>query len=75
MIGEDHIMSIIIEMTLDETILDKCKLTEVRILEMDIEGITETTTLKVVEVGLGKDYIQVILAEMAEVVIVGQDQV
>ena len=33
------------------------------------------TTLGEVEVGLGKDNIQVILAEMAEVVVVGQDQV
>ena len=38
-IGEDHIMSIIIEMTLEETTLEKCKITEVKILEVDIEGI------------------------------------
>ena len=43
---------------------------------MDIEGIIETTALEEVEVGLGKDNIQVILAEMTEVVVVGhQDQV
>ena len=41
---------------------------------MDIEGIIEMTALKEVEVGVGKDNIQVILAEMIEV-IVGQDQV
>ena len=33
------------------------------------------TALEEVEVGLGKDNIQVILAEMIEVVVVGQDQV
>ena len=42
---------------------------------MDIEVIVEMTTLEEVEVGLGKDNIQVILAEMTEVVVVGQDWV
>ena len=41
---------------------------------MDIEGITETTTLEEVEVDLGTDNIQVILGGMIKVV-VGQDQV
>ena len=36
-IGEDHFMSIIIEMTLEETILEKCKLAEVKLLEMDMK--------------------------------------
>ena len=72
-IGEDQVTSIIIEMTLDETILENCKITEVRILEVDIEGITETITLEEVEVGLGTDKIQVILTEITEVVVIGQD--
>ena len=44
---------------------------------MDTEGIIEMTTLEEVEVGLGTDNIQVISAEMTEVVVVvvGQDQV
>ena len=72
-IGEDQVTSIIIEMTLDETILENCKITEVRILEVDIEEITETITLEEVEVGLGTDKIQVILTEITEVVVIGQD--
>ena len=67
-------MSIITEMTLKETILEKCKITEVNILEVDIEGITEMTTLEEVEVGLGADNIQVILKGMKKAV-AGQDQV
>ena len=74
-IGEDHITSIIIEMTLEETILEKCEITELKVLEGGIEGITEMPTYKEVEVGLGKDNIQVNLAEMTEIVVVGQDQV
>ena len=73
-IEEDHIMSIIIEMTLEEIILEKCKIIDIKSLAVDIEGITEMTTLEEVEVGLGKDNIQVILEEMTEVV-VGGDQV
>ena len=42
---------------------------------MDIEGIIEMTTLGEIEVGLGKGNIQVILSEMTEIVVVGQDQV
>ena len=42
---------------------------------MDIEGITDMTILEEVEVGLGTDNIQVILAGMTEVVVVGLDQV
>ena len=42
---------------------------------MDIEVIIEITTLEEVEVGLGKDNIQVTLEGMTEVVSVGQDQV
>ena len=61
-------------MTLEETIFEKCKITEVKILEVDIEGIIEMTTLKEVEIGLGKDNIQVILEGMIEVV-VDQNQV
>ena len=74
-IGEDQVMSIIIEMTLEETILDNCKITEVRILEVDIEEITETITLEEVEVGLRTDNIQVILTKITEVVVLGQAQI
>ena len=49
-IGEEHVMSIMIEMILGETILEKCKITEDKISEVDIEGIIE------LEVGLGKEY-------------------
>ena len=74
-IGKDHVISITIEMSVEETILEKCRIIEVRILEVNIEGITEMTTLEEVEVGLGKDNIQVISAGMTEVVVVGQGQV
>ena len=73
-IGKDHITSMIIEMTLEKTILEKCRITEVKIWEVDIEGIIEMTTLEEVEVGLDEGKIQVILAEMMEIV-VGQNQV
>ena len=73
--GVVHIMSIIIEMTLEETVLENCKTKEVNSLEVDIEGIIEMTTLEEVEVHLGTDNILVILAEMTEVVVVDQDQV
>ena len=66
-------MSIIIEMTLKETILKDHKITEVKILEVDIEGIAETTILEEVEVGQGTDNIQVIIEGMTTVG-VGQDQ-
>ena len=42
---------------------------------MDIEATTEMRTLEEVEVGLGKDNIQVILEGMTEAVAVGLDQV
>ena len=71
-IGEDHAMSIIIEMILGETILEKCKITEVKILAMDIEGIIEMTTLEEVEVGPGKEKFS--RNEVVEVE-VGHDQV
>ena len=61
-------------MTLGETILELCKIKEVKILEVDTEGIIEMITLEEEEVGLGTDNIQVILEGMTEVV-VGLDQV
>ena len=67
-------MSIIIEMTLGETILGKQKIIDVNILEVDIEGIIGMITLEEVEVGLGIDNIQVTLEGMTEVE-VGLDQV
>ena len=62
----------IYRMTLGETILEKCKTIEVKILEVDIDVIIEITTLEEVEVGLGKDNIQVILEGIT--VAVGLDQ-
>ena len=53
-IGEDHIMSKIIELTLEETILEKCKIAEVKIIEVDTEGITDIKIFEEVEVGLGQ---------------------
>ena len=57
-IGEDYSMLIHKDMTLVETILEKCIITQVKISEVDIEVIIEITTLEEVEVGLGKDNIQ-----------------
>ena len=52
-------------MTLGETIIERHKTIEVRILEVDIEIIiTEMTTLEEVEIGLRNDNIQVILEGM-----------
>ena len=73
-IEEDYIMSIIMEMTLEKTILQKHKITKVKILEVDIEGVIEMTTLEEVEVDLRTDNIQGILVEMTEEA-VGLDQV
>ena len=55
-----------IEMTLGEKILEEHKI---------IEVIIEMTTLEEVEVGLGKDNIQVILEGMTETIAVGLGQV
>ena len=74
-IEEDHIMSIIIEMTIEETILEICKIIDVKMLEVDIEEIIEITTLGNAEIGIEKDSIQIILAEMRKVVVVGVDWV
>ena len=71
-IGEDHSVSIIIQMAVGETILEKCKITEDKTFKVDTEIIIEMKTLEEVEVGLRRDNIQVILAEIIEVV-VGQD--
>ena len=68
-------MLIIIEMTLGEEILGKCKIIEVSIIEVDIETFIEITILEEVEVGPGRDSIQVILGEMIKAVVVDQDQV
>ena len=62
-------------MTSGEIIMERHKTIEVNILEEDIETIIEMTILEEVEVGLGTDNIQVILAEMIEVAAVGLDQV
>ena len=67
-------MLIVNEMTLEETILEKCEITEIKILEVNTEEILEMTILKEVEVDLGKDNIQVILEGLIEIVIAGLDQ-
>ena len=72
---EGHNMLIIIEMTLGEESLGKHKIMVVSIIEVDIEAIVEMTILEEIEVGLGKDSIQVILEGMIKAVVVAQDQV
>ena len=74
-IDEGHNMLTIIEMTLGEKILEKCKIIEVKILEMDIDVIIEMITLEEVEVDLGKDSVQVILGGMIKAVVVDKGQV
>ena len=60
-IEEGHfIMSMIIEMTLEETIFEICKITEVKILEEDTEGMIEMTIVVEVGVVLEIDNIQII---------------
>ena len=61
-------------MTLGEKILQECKITEVKILEVVTEVTIEMRTLEEVEVGLQKDSIEVVLEEMIKAV-VDQDQV
>ena len=68
-------MSIIIESTLEETILEKCKVAEVKNFRGGYRrNFTDITTLEGVEVGLGTENIQVILAEMTKVAVVGPDE-
>ena len=57
-IEEDYVMSIIIEMTLEKTIVEIYKITEVKSLEEDTEGIIEMSILEEVEIGLGTDNIR-----------------
>ena len=45
-IEEDSVMSIIIGMTIEKAILEICKITKVKILEVDTEGIIETIIWK-----------------------------
>ena len=62
-------MLILIEVVLGKTVFEEQKITKVKILEVDIEEIIEMTNLEEVEVGLGKDNIQVTLEEMTEIVV------
>ena len=73
-IEESHNMITIIEVTLGVEILEECRITEVKILEVDIEATIKLKTLEEVEIDLQKDSIQVILEETIKVV-VAQDQV
>ena len=73
-IEEDHIMLITIEMIIEEIISEIHKITEIKILKVDTEGIIEIIILEEVGVGLETDNIQVISEGMIEVV-VGLDQV
>ena len=74
-IEKDHIMSIIIEMTLEGTVLEKYEISEVKFLGVDTEGDIEMKILDVVKVGLGTHNIQIISEGITEVVVVGLDQV
>ena len=75
MIGEDHNMSVLTEMTIGEIILERHRITVDKTYDVDTEIIIiEMTPLEEVGVGLGRENIQVILAEMEEVP-VDQDQV
>ena len=66
---EDHVILITIEMTLEEIISEIHKITEVKILEVDTEGIIAMIILEEVGVGLGTDNIQMISVGMIEVVV------
>ena len=59
---------------MEEICNPEIKIIEVRILEVDTEGIIEMLIMKEVGVGLGIGNIQIIPEQMIEVV-VGQDQV
>ena len=65
-IEEGHSMIKITEVILGKEILEEHKITEVRILIVDIEVISGTIILEEIEVGLEKDSIQVTLAEVIE---------
>ena len=68
-IEEGQSMIKITTVTLGEKILEECKITEVRILEVDIEVTSGMTILEEVEVGLEKHSIQLTLGEMIEAVL------
>ena len=53
-------------MILGKEILEEHQITEVRILKVDIEVALKTTIMEEVEVGVGKDSIQITLGEMIE---------
>ena len=74
-IEEDCFISITIEMITEERILEIHKIIEVKLLEVDIEGIIEMIILEEVGVDLGADNIQIISEGMIKVVVVGLDQV
>ena len=61
--------------SLRQTIRGRCKTIEVKVMEVDVKVIIEMTILKEVKVDPEKDNIHVKLAEMKEVVAVGQNQV
>ena len=63
----------ITEVILGKDILEKYKIKDVKILEMDIEVALGTTILEDIAVGLEKDSIQVTLGGMIEAT-VDQDQ-
>ena len=73
-IEEGHSMIKITEMILGKQRLEECRITEVRILEVDVEVALAMIILEEVEVGLEKDSIQVALGGMIEVAVY-QDQV
>ena len=74
-IEESRDVLTIIEMTLGEEILEKCKIIEVKALEVDTEVPIDMRTLEEVDIGLEKDNICVILEGMIKAVVLDQDQI
>ena len=68
-IQEDCIKLITIEIIIEEIISEVCRFTEVKILEVDTEGIIEMIILEEVGGGLGRDNIQKISGGMIKVVV------
>ena len=68
-IEEDHSMIKITEVILGKEILKECRISEVRILEVDIEVALGMKILEQVEVGLEQDSIQVTVGGMIEVAV------
>ena len=68
-IEEDSIMLTTTEMIIEEIISETCKIIEVKILEVDTEGMIEMIILEEVGVGLETDNIQIISRGVTEIVV------